>query len=421
MFHTKRVSIWRNLVSMLAIVALPGLTILAAAMPGNLDVSFGLHGQVVSHFDRTANVHNIAIQPDGKIVAAGDGSIVGLAGGGILVARYNTDGSLDTSFGTDGKVSTAVSSFGSDGWEVALQPDGKIVVAGQVSYDTFSAFALLRYNADGSLDTAFGPGGIVTTTVGDSTAIGLALAIQPDGKLLVGGYTGSVTFAVARFNTDGSPDMSFGSNGYVTGVGGLGVSLALQPDGKIVQAGSSVGGFTLARYNTDGSLDPLFGSGGTVITSIGGGGGARDVVIQPDGKILATGGVCCTAVPALARYNSDGSLDSSFGVGGTETMAAGQDIKDAVLQADGKIVTVGDVSGADTWIVTRYNPDGSLDGSFGIGGMVNTGFGLQKIITVWGIALQADGRIVAAGESDTLAGPHHGTISSVFALARYLP
>jgi len=202
---------------------------------------------------------SVALQPDGKIVVAG------YAGGDFALARYNSDGALDTSFGSGGKVTTDFGgSYHPDGFSVALQPDGKIVVAGYAGGD----FALARYNSDGALDTSFGSGGKVTTDFGGSDA-GYSVALQPDGKIVVAGYAG-LDFALARYNSDGALDTSFGTGGKVTtdfsGGRDVGYSVALQPDGKIVVAGYAGVDFALARYNSDGALDTSFGSGGKVTT-----------------------------------------------------------------------------------------------------------------------------------------------------------
>jgi uncharacterized delta-60 repeat protein len=249
----------------------------------------------------------VAVQPDGKILAAG-ATFVGGVGNEWALARYNGDGSLDASFGTGGLVITDIAPEIID---LALQPDGKIVAGGRGSGN----FALARYNPDGSLDTSFGTGGKVATDWGGDDAI-FSVALQPDGKIVAAGDSLSSTadFVLARYSLDGSLDSSFGTGGKVItdfgGVGGRANAVVLQPDGKIVAAGISVHAanpatFALARYNVDGSLDSSFGIGGKVTTSFGGAFGdvANALVLQPDGKIVAAGTDEATSWDfALARY-----------------------------------------------------------------------------------------------------------------------
>ncbi|MFD5426499.1 calcium-binding protein [Streptomyces sp. NPDC127084] len=406
----------------------PGL---AQAAPGDLDPTFGTGGKVTTGFGAGLSPfgEDLAIQADGKIVAVG-GSDTGL-GSDFALARYNTDGSLDATFGTGGLVTT---DFGGTDAAigVAVQPDGKIVTVGYSDAGgTLNDFALARYNTDGSLDATFGTGGLVTTDFGPGRSdVANAVALQTDGKIVAVGGSALVAandFALARYNTDGSLDATFGTGGRVLtdfgGDGDIASAVALQTDGKIVTAGlSNASGtfdFALARYDTDGSLDATFGTGGLVTTDFGATNNwAFGVALQTDGKIVAAGysNASGTFDFALARYDTDGSLDATFGTGGLVTTDfGGFDIGFAVaLQTDGKIVAAGysDVSGTIDFALARYNTDGSLDATFGTGGLVTTGFG-GSFDAASAVALQADGKIVAAGSSDA-----SGT--SEFALARYL-
>lgn len=214
----------------------------ALAAPGDLDPSFGSGGQVIADFGSIAN--GVALQPDGKLVVAGRST-----GAGFAVARYLSGGTLDPSFGSGGEVTTVFGVF-DVAFGVAIQSDGKIVAVGETALDGYCCqFALARYNTDGSLDTSFGDGGQVTTRLGgDSEA--RAVAIQSDGKLVVVGWTYSPVSAsgaaIARYNTNGSLDTSFGTDGtLVLGVGD-GYAVAMQSDGKIVVAGHA-SGFALAQ------------------------------------------------------------------------------------------------------------------------------------------------------------------------------
>jgi uncharacterized delta-60 repeat protein len=247
----------------------------------------------------------VAHQPDGKIVAAGQGG----SDFDFAVARYNPDGSLDPSFGSGGSVTT---DFGGSeaATAVAIQADGKIVTTGSTFSAGVQKFALARYSATGSLDPSFGSGGTVTTDFGLGSGFGGALAVQSDGKIVAAGRAGS-DFVLARYNGDGSPDAGFGSGGNVTtDFGGVvfdaAFAVALQANGKIIVAGSAfsfpAADFALARYNPDGSLDPSFGSGGKVTTDFGGFDVAFGVALQPDGKIVAAGQGGSGSDFALARY-----------------------------------------------------------------------------------------------------------------------
>jgi uncharacterized delta-60 repeat protein len=334
----------------------------------------------------------------------------------LIPAARATPGTLDPSFGTGGTVTTAIGPGNDVGLAAVIQPDGKILAAGYSSNGTSEDFALARYNADGSLDTSFGSGGKVTTSFGSGDDDASTIALQSDGKIVLGGYTtvgARAEFALARYNSNGSLDPTFGSGGEVTtpvGSDDYVASVALQPDGKIVAAGSSSNGsnydFALARYNPDGSLDTTFNGGGTATTAFGAGGDtAYGVAIQPDGKIVA-GGDGWTGSKfdfALARFDTNGSLDSSFGSGGkvTTPIGSGADVPLAgvALQPDGKIVAAGYTTkvGGEDFALARYNADGSLDSGFGTGGKVTTAIGQHN--AVLDLALQPDGRIVAGGYS----------------------
>jgi uncharacterized delta-60 repeat protein len=314
----------------------------------------------------------------------------------LVVAVAPADGSLgvlDPSFGAaTGLVTTSIgTSAGADA--VVLQPDGKIVAAGAVvQTDSSQDFALVRYHPGGSLDTTFGTGGVVQAPTGAARGV----AVQSDGKIVAVGTT-FTQLRAARYNSDGLLDGSFGSGGVVTTSIGSGAAdaraVVLQPDGKIVAGGQSSNAsetvFTLVRYDTDGSLDPTFGSGGVVTTQVGTGDSSiQGLALQPDGKIVADGDAM--EGPGVVRYDADGSLDPSFGSGGIVTAPAftGQSVGvgPLVLQPDGKIViTVG-------FGVVRYETNGTVDPSFAHGGAIPVSRDHAS-----GIALQPDGKIVVAG------------------------
>ena len=329
-------------------------------------------------------------------------------------------GDLDTSFGSGGRQTTDFG--GGQRADVALQADGKIVVAGEAGGD----FALARFNADGSLDPAFAGDGRQTTDFGGAVDAANGVAVQSDGRILAVGGSGGA-FAVARYNADGSLDAGFGVNGRQTtalGVGGSAWAVAIQTDGRIVAAGSSGPNFALARYNTDGSLDRTFSGDGVETTDVGGSDGARGLAIQADGKLVAAGR--SGADFALARYQPDGSPDSTFSTDGKQsTDFGGDDYAMAVaIQPDGKIVAGGTAIRPDAggynpsgdFALARYTSDGSLDPSFAAGGTRTTELNWYE--DGRDLAIQPDGAIVVAGGQTYPGYPENG---GVFALARYTP
>jgi len=387
---------------------------------GSLDSSFCSGGRVTTAIGFSDYGQSVAIQSDGKIVLAGyiwNGSNYGFA-----LVRYNSSGSLDSSFGSGGKVTSAIGSSNDCCMSVAIQSNGKIAVAGYTYNGSNWDFALVRYNSNGSLDTSFGSGGKVTTDFGSTHDYGNSVAIQSDGKIVVGGYTNNGSFggfALVRYNSDGSLDTSFGSAGKVTGPSGYGSSVAIEPDGKIVLGGYAWNGdgFALVRYNSSGSLDASFGSDGEVTTAIGSSDDeGNSVAVQSDGKIVVAGYTYNGSNYdfALVRYNSNGSLDSSFGSGGKVTSAIGSSDdygRSMALQSDGKIVVAGytyNGSNSYDFALARYSSNGWLDTSFGTGGKVTTDFGSTYDYGN-SVAIQSDGTIVVGG----LAG-------GSFAVARYI-
>jgi uncharacterized delta-60 repeat protein len=380
-------------------------------------------GTVITDFGSLSAVaRSVALQADGKIVVTGY-TQNSQQGGDFhsQLVRYNADGSIDTAFATGGIASSGPSAATGSG--VAIQADGKIVAAGGAFGNT-DDFAVARYNSDGSLDLSFGIGGKVTTRFGTSGSYGVV--IQGDGKIVLAGGSDS-DIAVARYNTDGSLDSSFGGGGEVTtnfssSISSRAYALVGQPDGKVIVAGIADNhtarddDFAVVRYNNDGSLDASFGSGGKVTTDFSSTGNiAHAVTLQADGKILVAGLADSDANAALARYNSDGSLDATFGTGGRVTTDFGgtqlDTIESVKVQSDGKIVVAGftllsNPFGVDL-VVARYNSNGSLDNSFGSGGKVLTSFGANQEEAT-SLVIQPDGKIVVAGVS-----------GGDYALARY--
>ncbi|HYM00812.1 MAG TPA: delta-60 repeat domain-containing protein [Blastocatellia bacterium] len=418
-----------------------------AQAAGDLDSTFGQQGKITTDFfgsDDGAGA--VALQNDGKIVVAGNATSAS-TGLDFALARYNADGSLDLGFGSQGKVTTDFFGNTDLASSVAIQPDGKILAGGNAKTSFINTdFALARYNSDGSLDPTFGSGGKVTTDFFGGVDEVFAIALQSNGKIVLAGHANMVNasggdFALARYNSDGTLDATFNNTGKVTtdffGDSDAAFDVAIDTNGRIVAAGQAVAAgtgsdFAVVRYNADGSLDSTFNHTGKVTTDFS---GAYDEAlamrIQSDGRIVAAGwtsrGQDFSFHPsddfALVRYNVDGSLDTSFGANGkvqTDFHSGTDRIVDLAIQTDGKLVgaglTIGPSGDSSTTMdfgLARYNSDGSLDATFGAQGLVTTDFfhDTDKAIAV---AIQKDGNIVAVGSAV------HPPFGSDFALARYI-
>jgi uncharacterized delta-60 repeat protein len=396
---------------------------------GDLDTSFGANGKVITDFSGSNDeAQAVVLQPDGKIIPVGHTFNVATLQFEFALARYLPDGTLDTTFGGDGRVTT---DFGEAepvavANAAALQPDGKIIAAGRSGpHGGGSNFALARYQSDGTLDTTFGGDGRVTTVEAPGEIF--SVAVQPDGKIVAAGG-----LSLARYLPDGTPDTTFGNDGLVSIADLVTIAFdevfaaALQPDGKIVAAGkffnpsTTQQEFALARYLPDGTLDTPFDSGGHVTTDVGGSGFASAVALEPDGKIVAAGSIFNVATShldfALARYLPDGTLDTTFGGDGRVTTDFGvpSSAHALALQADGKIVAVGGAFFV-RFALARYRPDGSLDTTFGDDGLVTTDVGGANTSFADALVIQPlDGRLVVAGSSSVT-----GQDIFDFALARY--
>lgn len=394
---------------------------------GSFDPSFG-SGGVVTHSlgaGEYPSIDGVAVQPDGKIVVAG-GSVPG--DHGLLLARYLPNGSADPSFGRGGFVETKFT-YWAFAAAVALQPDGKIVVAGgsyQGNSNYESEFTLARYNPDGSLDTSFGAGGITNTPIPEvvgppgSGAQAVAVAVLPGGEILVGGWSewgGSVapsaSFDLIKYEENGQPDPAFGDGGIVQtqfdGDDYLSGIIAL-PDGKIVASGTGAGGgvhgqppietMALARYESDGSLDPGFGDSGEETTARklhydGGPAALQGAKLVVAGAARATSG--SAFFPVVGRFTASGRLDSSFGLHGFVQIKRATGIPSAVLtQADGSILVAVNNRGyyqQGDGAIVRLSRNGRLDTSFGRGGIV------RIPDEVSALALQTDRKVLVGGGS----------------------
>ncbi|WP_369263366.1 calcium-binding protein [Streptomyces sp. R35] len=385
----------------------------ALAAPGDLDPAFDHDGRVVTDFGGYDESRGMAVQADGKIVTVGLNQPYESGEIDFTLARYNPDGSLDPGFGIGGLVTTDVRGGEDYADGVAVQSDGKIVVVGRTSdpENPGPEFTVVRYNPNGTLDTGFGDGGTVVTdfgTGGPSEAF--AVQLQADGRIVAAGMSGA-GFALARYNpVDGSLDSGFDGDGKVTtafaGGAATAFDVALQSDGKIVAAGRAGynypaydSDFAVARYNADGSLDSGFDGDGRTTTAFARVDVIGGVAVQPDGKIVVTG--TSDFDFALARYNPNGTLDSGFDGDGKVTTDFGSGTldgsSDLALQSDGKIVAAG-ISLSD-FAVARYNVDGSLDSGFGVGGKVTTDVDSGYYDVANAVALQSDGKIVLSGNT----------------------
>lgn len=442
----------------------------ALAAGGDLDPSFGVGGLATistGFVEGLGSASRIAFQADGKIVVAG--YLWSDPEEEFAVARFDVDGSLDPTFAGDGTAST-IFRTGDDCYEqaraVLVQSDRKIVAVGVSSckrpepdMGADGLFVLARYNVDGTPDDTFGDNGTVMTSFGDPAdchAQAEAAALQPDGKIVAAGTAGcrkadiDSRFAIARYSTDGALDPSFGDDGMVktnfTRQMDKLTDVAIQPDAKIVAGGTAAywiveipdaleSRAALARYNLDGTLDSTFGGDGKVTTSFHsrrcpGSNESYGLAIQPDGKIVEGGSAACSAtagdVPhprwALARFRPNGTLDRTFGGDGRvvtifsdttwgDWMSAG-----VAIQTNGRIVAAGSTARhATRFMLARYQTDGRLDASFGDDGQVRTSFGKDPRCSRggWGgLAIQADRKIVASGGGGCLRS---------FVMARFLP
>jgi uncharacterized delta-60 repeat protein len=422
------------------------LTVTAASPTGSgtLDTTFGSSGLITTRIEGA--IRAVAIQPaDQKIVAVGN------ANNRIQLLRYNTDGGLDTSFGVNGISTTVVTGYDT-AYRIALQSDGKILVLG---YGYPGTMFLARFNTDGSGDSLFGSGGVVQVSVGTYDFY-YGLAIQPaDGKILVGGEKGAETVHMIRFNTDGSVDATFvatpvfdDSMAYYPMVN----SISVDASGNILAGGSGM--FTVSpgktaninfmvRYNSSGALDTSFGSSGYLLALDPGNSDVEtSMLVDSSGNILLGGYTCGASGTAgtckspneflIAEYNSYGDLVSSFANGGWAVNAFGIDdsqIGGLAFDSNQKIVAGGTAkvsgSGADkAFAVARYNANGSLDTSFGTGGVTLTAFPITSYVyypgsTANAVAIQADGKIILAGS--TACDWQYCSNRIQFALARYLP
>lgn len=409
---------------------------------GFTDNSFGINGIQTTAFNGTSYATSVALQNDGKIVVAGNTTDIN--GTYFALGRYNTNGTADNSFNSTGKVITdflfkTAPVNGVDSVEVhnafansiAVQTDGKIIVAGYAFSGLTNQIALARYNTNGTIDNSFGVNGKQTTGIANNNATAYSIAIQADEKIIVAGYVAnqnnSNDFIVTRYKRNGFLDSSFNKNGkqIVQQASDMliGNAVALQSNGKIIVAGytlksiGSLHNFAIARLNTDGSADTNFDGDGLVTTDIAGGDNYAGAVILQNNKIVVAGYTINAgglSAYTITRYNDNGSLDAGFNNNGKLEGSYQQGFTTfnaSAVQTDGKLVTAGlTFNGKDyDFAVVRYNTNGSLDNSFNQNGKQITDFGADDIAN--SIFIEPDGKILVAGTS--------GTVNGQFAVARY--
>ncbi len=392
------------------------LALSAAAQPGALDAGFGNNGYAAFNSAAFIDVGRAIVQqPDGRLLATGYYRNYPEAPR-YLAVRFTASGQRDLSFGNGGMAEMDIIGEASG---LALQADGKIVIAGSHTFTNPSNFTAVRLLPDGTPDPSFGVNGVATIGLNVSAASCRAMALQSDGKIVLAGHIengGDTDVFLLRLNTDGALDASFGNGGRVQ----IPLmpynqifAMQIQPDGKILLGGSAgvpdVSDWLLLRLLPDGTPDPSFGQSGVVITSMSGSFAPEylnGLSLQPDGKIVAAGAFFdefeYTLRVALARYLPDGALDMSFGQGGKVLPAIpgfGSQLNGVAMQPDGKILAAGftnpDFEDANL-LLLRFQPDGSFDNGFGNGGIVESGMPAEA---EYGSALilQSDNKITVAG------------------------
>jgi len=397
---------------------------------GYMNSSWGVGGIVKTDIGTHTGdgIEALITQPDGKVIAGGRS---GLSNTSFSLVRYTVSGAIDNSF-SGGKVITPIGPANDYLMSLALRSNGQILAAGYVSaIGSPSIYAAVLYNPNGTLNSSLDADGILTDCKPTNTTRFQASVVQPDGKLIVVGYTAftlnsmsNSDIAVARYDPDGSLDRTFSNDGLLTiDIGRIDGAncVALQPDGKILVGGQALNtgspqymenmDFALVRINSDGTLDDSFSGDGKVMTDFRGyGDGAYDMALLPDGKIVLTG----TSIyglynspyvytVALARYNSDGTIDNTFGEQGkTLAMFSTNDFGNSLMvQPDGKLLVAGTYNyaglGSSSFLLARFNSNGTLDNSFDGDGWANTR--ITGFDEVRAAALQPDGKIVLAGQA----------------------
>jgi uncharacterized delta-60 repeat protein len=382
---------------------------------GGLDAAFGTGGEVTTDlFGDSDFAYSVVALSGGKVLVAGQATKP--AGTDVALLQYNSSGALDSALGAGGKIISDLGSDSDGAFAMAVQSDGKIVVAGPINggIATSFDFGIARYNANGSMDSLFGNGGEIITDFAGDFDQAYGVVIQADGKIVVSGTAtvgGQSRFGVARYTASGQLDASYGVGGKVTtgfaSADAEPFAIALQANGKVVLAGYAFdfnrqeSDIAMARYNTDGTLDAGFGTGGKVVADLGSTDDMiRSLAIQSDGRIVAAG--LSGGNFAVTRYTSSGMVDGGFGTSGVARIdfAGGADAAAAVvLDSQGRILVAGqaaNATGGNDFGVARLTTAGILDATFGSGGKVTIDFAAGNDIPS-SMALTSDGKLLLAG------------------------
>ncbi len=382
---------------------------------GDLDTTFGTGGKVFTQFSPHGPQPgtDIAVQPDGKIVVV-SGALASFLQSAMNLARYNPDGTLDTTFGSGGKITTFLGGGPQNYNSVLIEPDGNILVAGSSGRLTgppdqwVYRIVIARFNPNGTQLTGFAglpselPGGLAVNDI----------ALAPGNKIISVAVHFSNVYLL-RYNPNGSLDTSFDGDGIVNSGVIAPTTVAAQTDGKVLVAGTAGNNWAVLRFNTDGSPDTSFDGDGIFNAPVGtGASAAREMIVKPDGKILTVGAALNPgAVTALVQLNPDGSLDNTFDGDGkvftaVPSTTGGLDVE---RQRDGKIVAFSGGTG-DIFGLSRYLPNGALDTTFSGDGIATEAVAAKP----GAIALQPDGKIVASGNTMS------GSFGDSFAVARFI-
>lgn len=417
-----------------------GVVCLAAtahARPGDLDPTFSRNGLVRTSFGQKSGASAVAIQPNGRIVAAGSSNRT------LALVRYLRGGQLDPTFSGNGKLRSRLAGART-AVDIAFQPDGKIVVLGLSSGQDG---ILARFNPGGTLDRSFsGDGRLV---VADQP---IDMALDGDGRIVLAGTRRGTGFSadatLARFLSNGAPDTSFSGDGVaIASFAGynhaVGTAVAVEPGGKLVLGGVASGedyveDHALARFEPDGDLDQSFAGDGTTTLNLGALDRTHEVALRPDGRIVVAGGSCSDPTElyggcgeAVAQLNPGGSLDGSFGTQGVVLLGSHFQgnhlpslVSSAAVTPDGGTVLAVDTTtdrqdyGLLDFAVARLDATGSLDASF-----TRRGFWATDFLSEWDgahdVALQRNGKIVAVGTSAAVGSSYRDPVVPQIALARY--
>jgi uncharacterized delta-60 repeat protein len=425
MFHFKlpNAVLGALLASTLVIITSP----VQAALPdGRIDTSFGTSGFTRTIIGDNDLILDIAIDSQDRIIAGGFAVIGGAQN--FALARYTSSGALDTSFGTSGLTTTTIGTSASIN-SIALDSQGRIIAGGFAVVGGAGKFAVARYTISGVLDTSFGTSGLTTTTIGTGASIN-SIALDSQGRIIAVGNTdigGAQNFALARYTSSGALDTSFGTSGLTTttiGTSAIINSIVLDSQGRIIAGGGTtfapLDKFSLARYTSRGVLDTSFGTAGLTTTTIGTSASIFSIALDSQGKIIGGGAAVIGGVQqfALARYTSNGVLDTSFGTSGLTTKIIGTNdaILSIALDSQEKILAGGGVTigGVGTnFVLARYTSSGALDSSFGTSGLVTTTPDNVSGATR-AIAFDSQGRVIAGGLGNGM-----NRLTNEFALVRY--